>query len=549
MPVHDQLLQVQRTLYDRFRTSARQSVGTLSPTLRKYYLEYQREFSDYTGVSSRSELVQAFIRSDILICGDYHTLRQAQRTALRLLVEAVDEVRRRGKQPLLALEMLRFSDSGAAARYLSGELTEAQFLQAIRFDRNWGFQWENYRPLFEFARERGIRIVGLNMPVGTKKPSLRQRDTFAAGVLADALVAEPRLCVLAMMGDLHLAHGHLPTALEKELQRRGQLRRMVVVHQNAERLYWKLAARGLEHEVAVVRLKKNVFCVMNTPPWVKLQSYLRWLEWSADPETDTPAAMGGQGEYAEDFLELVTTIEESVGLRRATHDNFEIAWPGHSVLGSETKAFSKSRLAFVKKFRQLLLSSIGSYFVPGPNTVYLSTPGVNGAATQASIYLHSVLSGRWKNFEFPRQDFYSVVWIEALGFFGSKVINPHRRCYGPQDFSDAVKFNSLARRVTEHLLAERQPASKNRFQGVALPTRVTSPERAVFFYRQARCLGQILGAAIYAAVVSNQVTAKQLQSLFRNPFTDGKKARELYLQWARRMDRAGLRDALRRDRW
>ncbi len=550
MPVHDQLLQVQRTLYDRFRTSARQSVGTLSPTLRKYYLEYQREFSDYTGVSSRSELVQAFIRSDILICGDYHTLRQAQRTALRLLVEAVQGMRDLGKQPVLALEMLRFSDSGAAARYLSGELTEAKFLQAIRFSRNWGFQWENYRPLFEFARERGIRIIGLNMPAQTKKPSLRQRDAFAAQVLADALVADPRLCVLAMMGDLHLAQGHLPSALEKELESRAEVRRLVVVHQNAERLYWKLASRGLEHEVAVVKLKKNVFCVMNTPPWVKLQSYLRWLEWSADPQSDAPPSMGGEGEYAEDFLELVGTIEKSVGVQRASKDNFEIVWPGQSVLPNAGKStLPKSRQAFIKKFRKILLSTIGSYFVPGENTVYLSTAGVNGAATQASIYLHAVLSGRWKNFEFPRQDFYSAVWVEALGFFGSKVINPHRRCYGPEDFSDAVKLNPLARRVAEHLLAERQPGSANRFQGVPLPTRATSPERAVFIYRQARCLGQILGAAIYSAVVSNLVTERELQSLFRNPFTDGKKARELYLKWARRLDRAGLRDALRRDRW
>jgi uncharacterized iron-regulated protein len=544
MPVHDHLLQVQRTLYDRFRTSARQSVGTLSPTLRKYYLEYQREFSDYTGVSSRSELLHAFIRSDILICGDYHTLRQAQRTALRLLVEAVEAVRLRGKHPVLALEMLRHSDTGAAALYLSGELDESRFLKQIRFDRNWGFQWENYRPLFKLAREKGIRVIGLNMPAQAKKPSLRQRDAFAATVLSDAMVQDPRLCVLAMMGDLHLSQGHLPAALEKELARRGKVRKVVVVHQNPERLYWKLAARGLEHEVGVVKLKKNVFCVMNTPPWVKLQSYLRWLEWSADPHADAPPSVGSQGEYVEDFLELVRTIQKSVGLERPIQDSFEIVWPGHSPSGSPATKVS----TFQRKFRRALLSAIGSYFVPGEDAVYLSTPGVNGASTQASVYLHACLSGRWKSFEFPRQDFYSTIWVEALGFFGSKVINPHRRCYGPDDFSDAAKFSLLARRVTEHLSAERRGKMEN-FRGVALPAKVASVDRGVFYYRQARCLGQVLGAALYAAVVSDQVRASELQGLFRNPFTDGKKARTLYLKWARRLDRRGLRDALHRDRW
>jgi len=148
MPVRDHLIQTQRALYDRFRSSARQSSGRLSPTLRRYFIEYQREFTDYKDISSRQELLQALLRSDILVCGDYHTLPQAQRAALRLMTEAVPELRSAGKKPYLALEMLRPSDSATVDRYLIGQIEEKTFLQAIGFARNWGFSWENYRPLF-----------------------------------------------------------------------------------------------------------------------------------------------------------------------------------------------------------------------------------------------------------------------------------------------------------------------------------------------------------------------------------------------------------------
>lgn len=530
MPVRDHLLQIQRTLYDRFRTSAQQ-VGKLNPVLRKYFQEYQREFTDYTEVCSRSELVQAFVASEILVCGDYHTLPQAQRTALRLLAEALEPLQAHGRTPVLALEMLRTSDEAATAAYLAGTLKEAAFLEAIGFHKNWGFAWSNYRPLFEFARENGIRIVGLSPSLGRKRPSLRERDKYAAKVLARQAEAHTDACFLVLMGDLHLAKGHLPAELEKTAKR---ALRVVVVHQNAEPLYWKLAEQGLEHQADAVRLRPGVYCVMNTPPWVKLQSYLRWVEWTADPDASPD---WDKAAYAEDFSEMVRTIQHFIGSAQAVEDGFEIRGPG------EWSGIDRKAAPAQKNFRKLLLRSVGSYYRPDTREVLLTSAGVNGAATQAAIYLHASLSRRWKQFTFPKQDFYPTVWFEALGFLGSKIINPHRRCYGPSDFNDARKSDALARWVSNHVAEERKTA----FVGPELPARPCAPERTVFFYRAARCLGQMLGAALYAAVAANKVKREELLALFQEPFSDGKKARKAYLEWTRRLDGAGLRDVIRRE--
>ncbi len=543
MPVRHHLLQIQRKLYERFRSSARQSVGALSPKLRKYYQEYQREFNDYTGISSRSELVHEFLDSDILICGDYHTLPQAQRTALVLLSEALAPLKKRGKQAVLALEMLRSNDLKPVGAYLKGKLSEAALVTAIDFEGSWGFPWESYRPLFEFAREHRVPILGLSPP-SHRKATLLQRDEYAAQILVGAVKSNPQYAVLAMMGDMHLGQNHLPAAVRRELSAQNLQKRVLLVHQNIERLYWKLASRGLEHQVSTVRLKRDSFCVMNTPPWVKLQSYLRWVEWTADPSASSVASplpdMDRAG-FVEDFVDLIRTIERFLGVPKPVENAFEVRWVGEG-------SFSKSKpRPFQRKLRRALLQSIGSLYVPSEKTVWLSSAGVNAASTQAAVYLHAYLSGRRKEYEFPKLDFYSTVWIEALGFLGSKIINPHRRCYGPMDFADAAPVHPLARWVTEHLEAERSPGARRRFRPLALPVRTTHAEKAVFYYRAARSLGQILGAAMILGVSDGKVPTRSLRELFSTPFDDNTKARDLYLRWGRRLDRLGLRDRLYRN--
>ncbi len=527
MPARDHLLQIQRSLYDRFRSSARQSVGDLSPPLRKYFQEYQRELVDYKALSSHAELVGAFLRADIFVCGDYHTLPEAQRTVLRLLTDSIARLRAKRRRPVLALEMLRPSHNPTVRQYLSGRLNERDFLNEIGFDRNWGFDWANYRPLFELARKEGIRLVGLNASPKGRKPTLQQRDRFAARVLAGIVRTDPRATVLALVGDLHLAQNHLPSALKKEFGKRDP-RKVVVLHQNPERIYWKLASRGLEQQGRVLKLKRDVYCVMNTPPWVKLQSYLRWLDW-----TD------GAHETTDEFLDFLKTLQKCLGIDRPVDDGFEIVWgPGDSGKTGRIRPFQR-------RFRRKILEAVGSYFVPEETRVLLTNASVNSAATQAAIYLHARLSGRKRSFEFPRQDFYPAIWVEALGFLGSKFINPQRRCFGPRDFKALIEKEPLARAVAAHWDAEKQAAFQGRFAGVSLPARATTPERAVFFYRVARCLGRILGAALYAGLGANRVKPAEIRALFENPFSDGKKALALYLEWTRRLDQTALRENVR----
>jgi uncharacterized iron-regulated protein len=45
---------------------------------------------------------------------------------------------------------------------VAGEIDEHEF-EKIFYD-NWGFSWENYRVIFDYARENRVPLIGLNVP-------------------------------------------------------------------------------------------------------------------------------------------------------------------------------------------------------------------------------------------------------------------------------------------------------------------------------------------------------------------------------------------------
>ena len=89
------LLRLQRGVQRRMQAEVRAFTGGDPPAIERYYREYAREFRRYQSVSSYGELHQELLESDLVFVGDYHTLRQSQEVALRL----VSEGRLRGSSP------------------------------------------------------------------------------------------------------------------------------------------------------------------------------------------------------------------------------------------------------------------------------------------------------------------------------------------------------------------------------------------------------------------------------------------------------------------
>ena len=106
--------------------------------------------------------------------------------------------------------------------------------------------------------------------------TLRLRDRLAAKVVARASIAHPEAIVYVVAGDFHVCRNHLPRAVELELEREGLRRQSLILHQNIDSFYWDLASEQKEHRARFLEMCRDEYCVMNSTPLVKYQSYLHW---------------------------------------------------------------------------------------------------------------------------------------------------------------------------------------------------------------------------------------------------------------------------------
>ncbi|HKV10903.1 MAG TPA: ChaN family lipoprotein [Thermoanaerobaculia bacterium] len=96
----------------------------------------------------------------LLLVGESHTDMDFHRVQLRVLEELV----RSGRKVLLGLEMYPYTEQRFLDDWVDGKLGEEQFLETSRWYDAWGYNWNYYRDLFLFARDRKIRMFAANAP-------------------------------------------------------------------------------------------------------------------------------------------------------------------------------------------------------------------------------------------------------------------------------------------------------------------------------------------------------------------------------------------------
>jgi uncharacterized iron-regulated protein len=105
-----------------------------------------------------TEMVPDLSRNRIVIVGEHHNNKshhEAQLEVIRTFKEAGIEV-------TAGLEMFRSDSQEALDQWVAGEIGEAEF-ERIFYD-NWGYSWENYRVIFDYARKENVPLIGLNVP-------------------------------------------------------------------------------------------------------------------------------------------------------------------------------------------------------------------------------------------------------------------------------------------------------------------------------------------------------------------------------------------------
>ncbi|GIW71719.1 MAG: hypothetical protein KatS3mg102_1261 [Planctomycetota bacterium] len=412
-----ELIAIQKEIVARLKREIEDSFGGLPPAVQVYYDEYWREISSFERLASRQELLRACAAADLVYLGDYHTLRQSQQTAHWLLGELAGH----GRPIVVCMEMVPSTHQPVLDAYQAGALTEQEFLAAIDYTNTWDFHWEPYRELLRLCRRRGLRVVGINSePDDTRPDRVIERDLHAARLIATEALAHPEALVFVFDGDLHVARDHLPLIVDAELRPRGVRRRRVVVHQNAEPIYWQLAEEGLERVVDVVRIAADCYCVFSATPLVALQSYVLWEQNHAElHDHSAPIWRGerwGEVDLAEQVHEIVHTLARFLEIEHERLDDFQV-YTTHDldfleVLEADER-FSPAMLREIKRH----VRRGESYFIPYANIIYLADISLYRAAEEAAHFLNVLLAGFSGERREVRDAFYFRINPGGAGLF------------------------------------------------------------------------------------------------------------------------------------
>ena len=305
----------------------------------------------------------------------------------------------------------------------------------------------------------------------------------------------------------------------------------MILYPNSEAIYWQLAADEVEDQVEIGRISDREFCIINTPPIVWQQSYLNWLEHEE-----------GAIDYADakhSFLELLKQVAEFLGIEApAAAEEVEVFTCGDlSFLKklSEDGSFSKREILQIK--RQILASE--SYCIPQKKCVYLANLSLNHASEEAAHYLKAICAGA----EFPRDPvdaFYANTLHEALGFFGSKIINHKRKCFHEKEYLGLVNYLKSAK-VPRERLKEMETAllvlehKQLERKGFSVGSRRYFKTRPDLFFGVTHGLGYMLGDRLYYALLAEKVTKEEIRDLFCDPMKGEGEPFEVYKRLLRKV--------------
>lgn len=107
---------------------------------------------------SLNDLLPALARHRLILVGELHN-QKAHHDAQLNIIRSLNEA---GVPVAVGFEMFEKESQPALDRWVGGEM-DRQTFQAVYYE-NWNFPWELYQDIFDYAREKQIPMIGLNVP-------------------------------------------------------------------------------------------------------------------------------------------------------------------------------------------------------------------------------------------------------------------------------------------------------------------------------------------------------------------------------------------------
>jgi len=489
--------------------------------------------------SSLPELVSS---ADILLVADYHALPASQRFAASL----IGQLAKSGSRPIvLGLETIFSRDQHIVDEWLRKEIGDHELRERLRFDLDWGYDWEPFSDLLESARSQGSPIYGLDCMPREDLRKIGARDRHAAAKITEIRQEHPSAQIVVVFGESHLAPNHLPQLLRHRLPSE----RVVTILQNVDALYWR-AARESRDRVDAVQVSEDVVCVFTATPLEKYENYRLCLDrWSREG--------GDSPDLRPTIYNLIYGLLRFLGINlysphNTTQPRFLVdSLPEvHSRNAESTlrKLLSRQGASKQEKREQLArLEEWGSTYLASTNTFYIREFQMMHAAEDAARFLHHACRGLPQRragaahaqpkrseripaseiLDQTRDIFYCRVLENAFAYFGSRVLCPARPAARE---AELYELYDLTHEDVQQQTSFDFPEFIGMIDFLALhrgyelnPRRYPEPPQSIVeglqftdakFDYVTRQLGYMLGSDLYDAYLDGLVTRRFLKKLF-----------------------------------
>lgn len=466
-----------------------------SNSRRKYLRDFNRSFRTYESVLTAEEVQISLRSADVVLIGDYHALAASQRSAASLLEHRAFV----GDRPvILGVETIFARDQHILDEWWRREIDETELRQRIRFDLDWGYDWDPFYDLLVSARDNAEALYGLDCMPREDLRKIGARDRHAALKIAEIRQRHPNAVVCVLFGESHMAPAHLPRAVRKE----NPEAKVVTVLQNVDSLYWRAAGERAD-KVEAVRVKEDVFCVFNATPLEKYESYRLFLDqWSRCD--DSP-------DYAPTIYNLIDSLANFLEINRysphnSTQPKFLVDMLPEVYGGSQAATLGRLLLrrgVSEDELKSLLakVEECGGSYIPQVNAFYVREFQMMHAAEDATRFLHQACRGLphrvnghaivesvTPDEQREADRFYTCVLEHTIADFGARVLYPSRPAPEGENLP-------LKRAVIEKL-AQMALRSESDFDAIT------------------RDLGARIGSQIYEAYLAGKVAPSGLRRLF-----------------------------------
>ncbi len=107
-----------------------------------------------------AEFARRLANTRVLFIGEEHTTPEFHDVEL----SAIQALHDAGREVLIGLEMYPYDQQAPLDQWIDGKLTEKGFVDLSGWYVYWSHHWGYYRDIFNYAREQGLRMYGVNMP-------------------------------------------------------------------------------------------------------------------------------------------------------------------------------------------------------------------------------------------------------------------------------------------------------------------------------------------------------------------------------------------------